>query len=161
MSHSIDVLNRVTGPQHNRCSSYEDLIGVRPRVMSIQPWSCRAWALTPARTRSKLDPSAVEGINLGRSERQLGAYLIWVPHQLRTVSTSDATFHETLLPWRPPGQQRLDARSSTPSTATQISLRRCPPQLKPHRTATTATYSRQSSCAARPAPILAPRVGVA
>ena len=42
MAHSIDVINRVSGPQHNRCSSYEDLIEVRPRVMSIQPWGCRA-----------------------------------------------------------------------------------------------------------------------
>ena len=105
MSHSIDILNRVTGAPHSRCSSYEDLTMVRPRIMSIQPWGCRDWAPTPARTRSKLDASAIEGINLGRSERQPGAYLIWVPqHQLRTVSTSDATFDETNFPWPSPGQ---------------------------------------------------------
>ncbi len=105
MSHSIDILNRVTGAPHSRCSSSEDLTMVRPRIMSIQPWGCRDWAPTPARTRSKLDASAIEGINLGRSERQPGAYLIWVPqHQLRTVSTSDATFDETNFPWPSPGQ---------------------------------------------------------
>ena len=51
MAHSIDILNRVTAPPHGRCSSYEDLTTVRPRIMSIQPWGCRAWALTPAHTR--------------------------------------------------------------------------------------------------------------
>ena len=76
MSHSIDVRSRVSGHPHNRCSSYEDLTRLRPRVMSIQPWGCRVWALTQARTRSKLDPTAVEGTNLGRSERQPGAYLM-------------------------------------------------------------------------------------
>ena len=117
MSHSIDILKRVTGAPHGRCSSYESRAMVRPRIMSIQPWGCRAWALTPARTRLKLDPSAIEGINLGRSERQPGAYLIWVPHQLRTVSTSDATFDETNFPWRPPGWYVvLDAYGCTESS---------------------------------------------
>lgn len=40
-------------------------------------WGCRAcaWALTPARTRAKLDPVAMKGINLGRSKGSLG--LTW------------------------------------------------------------------------------------
>ena len=122
-----------------------------------------AWALTPAHTRSKLDPSAVEGINLGRSERQPGAYLIWVPRQLRTVSTSDATFDETMFPWRPPGQQRIDNPKipyPVDGDADQ------PPTLPPsagatsHRELSNALATKFLR-AARPAPILAPRVGVA
>ena len=162
MSHSIDILNRVTGAPHGRCSSYEDLTTVRPRIMSIQPWGCRAWALTPAHTRSKLDASALEGINLGRSERQPGGFLIWIPQQLRTVSTSEATFDEILFPWHPPGQQRLnlpipirvDGESDQPPTL--------PPSngTEPHRDPSNILAT-EFLRAARPAPTLAPKIEVA
>ena len=162
MSHSIDILNRVTGAPHGRCSSYEDLTTVRPRIMSIQPWGCRAWALTPAHTRSKLDASALEGINLGRSERQPGSFLIWIPQQLRTVSTSEATFDEILFPWHPPGQQRLnlpipirvDGESDQPPTL--------PPSngTEPHRDPSNILAT-EFLRAARPAPTLAPKIEVA
>ena len=35
MSHSIDILNRVTGAPHGRCSSYESRAMVRPRIFSL------------------------------------------------------------------------------------------------------------------------------
>ena len=41
-----------------------------------------------------------------RPERQTGAYDIWLPSELRVVSTSDALFDETLFPSRPKGDQR-------------------------------------------------------
>ena len=42
---AVDILNRTTVAPHGRCSSYEDLTGQAPRVMSIMPWGCRAWAV--------------------------------------------------------------------------------------------------------------------
>ena len=103
---AVDILNRTTTAPHGRCSSYEDLTGQAPRVMSIMPWGCRAWAVKQTRCKTTNDSTAMMGINLGRSERQPGAYLIWVQAELRAVSTSDALFDETLFPWRPKGDQR-------------------------------------------------------
>ena len=58
------------------------------------------------RSKTNIDSTAMMGINLGRSERQPGAYIIWLQDQLRAVSTSDALFDETLFPWRAKGDQR-------------------------------------------------------
>ena len=52
-------VNRTSVAPHGRCSSYEDLTGQAPRVMSIMPWSCRAWAVK--QTRCKTAPSRLHG----------------------------------------------------------------------------------------------------
>ena len=146
MAHSIDVLDRVIPPPSQAllaCSSYEDLTGVRPRIMSIQPWGCRTWALTPARTCSKPDPNAVEVANLGRSERQpehtsYGFPTSSGPFPQATPPSTRLVFHigrRTNSAWI--------ALFLTPSMVTQISLRRCPPQLEPRRTASPATPLQQ------------------
>ena len=90
-------VNRTSVAPHGRCSSYEDLTGQAPRVMSIMPWSCRAWAVKQTRCKTTIDSTAMMGINLGTSERQPGAYVIWIQAELRAVSTSGALFDETLL----------------------------------------------------------------
>ena len=38
---AVDILNRTSVAPHGRCSSYEDLTGQAPYVMSIMPWG---WA---------------------------------------------------------------------------------------------------------------------
>jgi len=45
---AVDILNRTTVAPHDRCSSYEDLTGQAPRVMSIMPWGCRMGRETDA-----------------------------------------------------------------------------------------------------------------
>eukprot|EP00965_Chrysotila_dentata_P177835 5873922-Pleurochrysis_carterae.AAC.1 len=44
VAHSVDVLNRTTGPPRASLSSYETLTGTKPRIMPILPFGCRAFA---------------------------------------------------------------------------------------------------------------------
>ena len=46
-AHAVDILNRTTCPPHNRCTSYEALTGEKPRIMSIWPFGCQAFAVVP------------------------------------------------------------------------------------------------------------------
>ena len=74
--------------------------------MSIVPLECRSWAIKQTRNETAIESTAVMGMNLGRSERQPGAYIIWRSSELRVVSTSDTLFDEPLFPWRPKEDQR-------------------------------------------------------
>ena len=80
---AVDILNRTSIAPHGRCSSYENLTGQAPRVMSIMPWGCRAWAVKQTGSKTNIDSTAMMSINLGRSERQPGAHLIWIQAELR------------------------------------------------------------------------------
>lgn len=78
------------------------------------------------------------------------------------MSTSDATFDENLFPWRPSGQQRLD----DPVPIRVDGDPNQPPTLPPSDGA--EPYRDPSNIlateflrAARPAPTLAPKIGVA
>ena len=75
---AVDIPNRTTVAPHGRCAGYEDRPGQAPRVRSIMPWGCHAWAVRQTRSKTSIDSTAMMGINLGKSERQPGAYLIWV-----------------------------------------------------------------------------------
>eukprot|EP00965_Chrysotila_dentata_P139174 4602046-Pleurochrysis_carterae.AAC.1 len=79
VTHSVDVLNRTTGPPHCRLSSYESLTGTKPRIMPILPFGCRAFAVKPreAYSKARVEPRAWVGINLGRSLATPGAYSIY------------------------------------------------------------------------------------
>eukprot|EP00965_Chrysotila_dentata_P114736 3792029-Pleurochrysis_carterae.AAC.1 len=81
IAHSVDILNRTTGPPHSSISSYECLTNVKPRVMPILPFGCRAFAVKPreAYSKTRIEPRAWVGINLGRSLTTPGAYNIYVP----------------------------------------------------------------------------------
>lgn len=136
VSHALDILNRTTCPPHNRCTSYEALTGERPRIMSLMPWGCRAWAVKPSAQRKKtsIDSTALMGIHMGRSTAQPGAFNIWVPGDHKMVSTSEAYFDETYMPWRPAGDRRqsgpvpehVDADASQPPTIPIIPMHRGP-----------------------------------
>eukprot|EP00965_Chrysotila_dentata_P069669 2301264-Pleurochrysis_carterae.AAC.1 len=88
---AVDILNRTTGPPNTNATSYEMLTGDKPRVMSIMPFGCRAFAVKPrpAYSKTKMEPRAWVGINLGRSRHSPGAYDVWVPATGRVVTTSD------------------------------------------------------------------------
>eukprot|EP00965_Chrysotila_dentata_P118870 3930895-Pleurochrysis_carterae.AAC.1 len=80
--HAADVLNRTTGPPPRLSfSSYELLTGAKPKIMPILPFGCRAFAVKPrpAFSKTRMEPRAWVGINLGRSLLSPGAYHIWVP----------------------------------------------------------------------------------
>eukprot|EP00965_Chrysotila_dentata_P005360 176570-Pleurochrysis_carterae.AAC.1 len=77
--HATEVLNRTTGPPPRlSISSYEALTGRKPRVMPILPFGCRAYAVKPRPSFSKtrMEPRAWMGMNLGRSLLSPGAYHI-------------------------------------------------------------------------------------
>ena len=117
---AVDVLNRTTGPTeagHDGPSSYEMLTGVKPRIMSIMPFGCRAFAVKPRSQFAKttIDPRAWVGIHLGRSSLSPGGYEILVPSIGRVVNTTDAYFMESVFPLRPKGE-RLDDIAPTPTS---------------------------------------------
>eukprot|EP00965_Chrysotila_dentata_P071667 2367814-Pleurochrysis_carterae.AAC.1 len=91
VAHSVDVLNRTTGPPRSNFSSYEALTGTKPRIMPILPFGCRAFAVKPriAYAKTRMEPRAWVGINLGRSLTSPGAYNIYVPSVPRVVLTSE------------------------------------------------------------------------
>ena len=102
------------------------------------------------------------GINLGRSERQPGAYLIWVQAELRAVSTSDALFDETLFPWRPKGDQRPEDPPPLPGDGDAAQ----PPTLPPAderqtRSRVESNLAVEFARASQKGPPLAPRIGAA
>ena len=45
--HAIDCLNRTTGPPGSALSSFEALTGAKPKIMSIMPFGCTAYAMKP------------------------------------------------------------------------------------------------------------------
>eukprot|EP00965_Chrysotila_dentata_P009896 322813-Pleurochrysis_carterae.AAC.1 len=47
VSHAVDILNRTSGPPNTNASSYELLTGEKPRIMSILPFGCSAYAVNP------------------------------------------------------------------------------------------------------------------
>eukprot|EP00965_Chrysotila_dentata_P254601 6211933-Pleurochrysis_carterae.AAC.3 len=67
--HATDILNRTSGPPNTTASSYELLTGDKPRVVSILPFGCRAFAVKPrpGLSKTRMEPRAWVGINLGRS----------------------------------------------------------------------------------------------
>ena len=62
---------------------------------------------TPKRSKTNIDSTALDGINLGRSTSQPGAYNVWHPSQGKVVSASDVWFDETYMPWRAAGDRRI------------------------------------------------------
>eukprot|EP00965_Chrysotila_dentata_P026241 870098-Pleurochrysis_carterae.AAC.1 len=45
LTHAADILNRTCGPHNTLASSYKLLTGIKPRIMSILPFGCRAYAV--------------------------------------------------------------------------------------------------------------------
>ena len=107
--HVVDILNRVYGPPGSSKSSFEETFGEKPKIMDIMPFGCRVYAVRARRDVSKtdLDSHAWVGINLGKAPRQPGAYKVWLPQYSKLMVTSDVWFDETLMPWRPKGEQRV------------------------------------------------------
>ena len=107
--HAVDVLNRVRGPPGSKTSSYEILTGDRPSIMDILPFGCRVFAVKPTANvrKTRLEPHAWVGINLGREPETPGAYNVWIPDVGRKVVTSEVYFDEGLMPWRAKGDQRI------------------------------------------------------
>eukprot|EP00965_Chrysotila_dentata_P113352 3746095-Pleurochrysis_carterae.AAC.4 len=143
VTHAVDILSRTCGPPNTNASSYELLTGVKPRIMSILPFGCRAFAVKPCTAYSKttLDARAWLGINLGRSVRSPGAYNVWVPNANRSVVTSDVYFDELLFPW-------LDASKSVEAIAQPCDGD--PSQPPGLRAATSGNVRRRTACIPSP-----------
>jgi hypothetical protein len=109
MEQAVDVINRTTGPPNSKKSSHEVVLGVKPKVMSILPFGCRAYPVksAPAQSKTRIEPRAWKGMNLGRMSAVPGAYNIWIPSAGKVVHTSDVYFDEGLMPWRTQGDQRV------------------------------------------------------
>eukprot|EP00965_Chrysotila_dentata_P059680 1979775-Pleurochrysis_carterae.AAC.1 len=53
VTHAVDILNRTGGPPNTNASSFKLLTGEKPRIMSILPFGCRAYAVKPGSAYSK------------------------------------------------------------------------------------------------------------
>ena len=128
VEHAVDVLNRTTGPpridgEDNHAerdaspemSSYQHVTGKAPKILTILPLGCRAYAVKPVGSfiKSSFESRAWSGINLGSSSTIPGAYNIWLPVQHKVIQTSEVYFDESLFPWRPAGEQRIGYPSPT------------------------------------------------
>ena len=131
VEHAVEVLNRTTGPprvghdddEHNiterdtnpEMSSYQHVTGKAPKILTILPLGCRAYAVKPQGSflKSSFESRAWSGINLGSSSTIPGAYNIWLPVQHKMIQTSEVYFDESLFPWRPAGEQRVGAPTPT------------------------------------------------
>merc|ERR1711938_417875 len=89
--HAVNVLNRTTGPPNSDKSSFELLEGIKPKLLSIMPFGCRAVAVRPRHEYKKrqLENHGKLGINLGRSTNITNGYRVWVPKEGKVVTTSD------------------------------------------------------------------------
>ena len=110
-THSADVLNRTGGPPGSTSTAYEILTGAKPKVLGIWPIGCRAYPVRPRSASSKtlLDPHGWIGINLGEVPSVTSGYYVWLTKLHRVAIVSDVWFDETLMPWRPTGDQRVGA----------------------------------------------------
>ena len=110
-THSADVLNRTGGPPGSTSTAYEILTGDKPKVLGIWPVGCRAYPVRPRSAYSKtlLDSHGWIGINLGKVPSVTSGYYVWLTKLHRVAIVSDVWFDETLMPWRPPGDQRVGA----------------------------------------------------
>ena len=108
-THSADVLNRTGGPPDSQVTAHELVTGAKPKIMSIWPIGCRAFPVKPrsAYSKTNIEPHAWAGINLGRVPSVPSAYYVWLSQLHRVAITSDVWFEETLMPWRPKGDQRV------------------------------------------------------
>ena len=135
--------------------------------MSLLPWGCRAWGIKPSADRKKtsIDSMASMGIHMVRSTAQPGAFNIWLPNELKMVSSSEVYFDETFMPWRSPGDQRVsdpvpervDADANQPPTIPDLGD--AEPVLEP--SAPLNRLSAEFDRASRSEPPLTPRIGSA
>ena len=122
VEHAVDVLNRTTGPPHDGkpyASSHQVVTGEAPKVLTILPIGCRAYAVKPVGSyvKSNFESRAWHGVNLGRCSTIPNAYNIWLPEQSKVIQTSEVYFDESLFPWRPKGDQRIGTPAPTSAPA--------------------------------------------
>ena len=97
-------------------TSFELLIGEKPKVMGIMPFGCRSFAVKPreAYSKTRIEARAWVGINLGRSAAIPGAYEIFLPSEKKIVTTSEVYFDESFMPLRPLDERRVGDVAPTP-----------------------------------------------
>eukprot|EP00965_Chrysotila_dentata_P119365 3946057-Pleurochrysis_carterae.AAC.1 len=85
--------------------------------MSILSFGCHAFAVKPrvAFNKTRMEPRAWVGINLGRSFTSPGAYSVYVPSVLRVVLTSEVYFDENTYPWKPASSAQATPVAAVPA----------------------------------------------
>jgi hypothetical protein len=93
---SVDALylqNRSPHKILGRKTPEEAFTGRRPNVEHIRIFGCLTYSHVPFEKRTKLDPTAQQGIQVGYSEVSK-AYRIYIPSQQRVVVSRDVRFEE-------------------------------------------------------------------
>jgi hypothetical protein len=117
--HACHVMNCTRGPPGSDKTSYETLVGRKPRVMDILPFGCRVYTVSPDHAKTGFaEPRSWRGINLGHDPAMVGGYATWSPATGKIVHTSEVYFDESLMPWRPPGERQLPPLLPDPSGPT-------------------------------------------
>eukprot|EP00965_Chrysotila_dentata_P000151 4882-Pleurochrysis_carterae.AAC.1 len=120
VTHAVNIPNCTSKTSNTNASPFKLLTGEKPRVISILPFWCQAYAIKPRFEyfKTRMDSRTWVGVNLGRSVRSPSVYHIWIPSANRIVVASDANFNECLYPRRPaastPLTQHVDADANQP-----------------------------------------------
>jgi hypothetical protein len=155
MDHAIDVINRTSGPPGDARTSYEVATGEAPKVMSILPFGCRAYAVKPVSQYAKtsIPAKAWQGVNLGRVASIPNAYYIWLPVEGKVVHSLDVHFDEGYMPMRARGDERVGpavpvAAPPDASPADVLSIGEgvpVPEKPEPHATTISEAYKSATS----------------
>jgi len=88
-----NLLPRHSNPEHK--SPHEMVYGTKPDFSYVRVWGCLAYhtILNEKDRESRVSPTAVKSVHLGRDERRRG-WLIYIPALNRITSTRDVTFDE-------------------------------------------------------------------
>ena len=76
VAHASDILNRFFRPGSKNVTSYESLIGRKPRIDHLRVFGSHAWVMIPKEKRQKLDVKSGEGVVIGCLENSL--YKVWL-----------------------------------------------------------------------------------
>lgn len=94
-THAADIRNRFFGPNRKDVTSYELLMGRKPRIYHLRVFGCHAWVLIPKQKRKKLDVESEEGMIIGSLENSL--YKVWLRERKAAVYTRNVRIDETSL----------------------------------------------------------------
>jgi hypothetical protein len=88
-----NLLPRHSNPDHK--SPHEMVHGTKPDFSHVRVWGCLAYAtiLNEADRDTRVSPTAVKAVHLGRDERRRG-WIVYIPSLNRITSTRDVTFDE-------------------------------------------------------------------
>ena len=96
--HAADIKNRFFCPQKQEVTSFELLMGRKPRIDNLRAFGALSWVHIPKQKRKKLDSKSEEGIVIACYETS--QYKIWLRSTRTAITCRDVRIDETTFPGR-------------------------------------------------------------